>query len=162
MRPIVDDLDRAIVDLLKEDGRMSCAEMSRRLGDVSANTVSNRIRRLVENGIMKVTSVADPWALGYPLTALIDVQTDQANLTELAQAIAALDVVSYVAVVAGGDRDLLVVVHVRDTERLHSFVTTTLRRLPSIIRTETALLLTRSFKDLHDWSIPPEVRLREG
>lgn len=161
MRPIVDDLDRAIVDLLKEDGRMSCAEMARRLGDVSANTVSNRIRRLVENGIMKVTSVADPWALGYPLTALIDVQTDQANLTELAQAIAALDVVSYVAIVAG-DRDLLVVVHVRDTEHLHSFVTTTLRRLPSITRTETALLLTRSFKDLHDWSIPPEVRRGEG
>lgn len=135
---------------------MPCAEMARRLGNVSANTVSNRIRRLVHKGIMKVTSVADPWALGYPLTALIDVQTDQANLTELAQAVAEFDVVSYVAIVAG-DRDLLVVVHVRDAEHLHSFVTSTLRRLPRITRTETALLLTRSFKDLDDWSIPPEV-----
>ncbi len=156
MKPIVDDLDRAIVDLLKEDGRMPCAEMARRLGNVSANTVSNRLRRLVQKGIMKVTSVADPWALGYPLTALIDVQTDQANLTELAQAVAEFEVVSYVAIVAG-DRDLLVVVHVRDAEHLHRFVTSTLRRLPRITRTETALLLTRSFKDLDDWSIPPEV-----
>ena len=140
---------------------MPCAEMARRLGNVSANTISNRIRRLVQKGIMKVTSVADPWALGYPLTALIDVQTDQANLTELAQAVAELDAVSYVAIVAG-DRDLLVVVHVRDAEHLHSFVTSTRRRLPGITRTETALLLTRSFKDLHDWSIPPEVRRGEG
>jgi DNA-binding Lrp family transcriptional regulator len=99
--------------------------------------------------------------LGYPLTALIDVQTDQANPTELAQAVAKLDAVSYVAMVAG-DRDLLVVVHVRDAEHLHRLVTSTLRRLPGITRTETRLLLTRSFKDLHDWSIPTDERRGEG
>ena len=161
MKARVDDLDRAIVDLLKENGRMPCADMARRVGNVSANTISNRIRRMVQKGIMKVTSVADPCALGYPLTALIDVQTDQANPTELAQAVAKLDAVSYVAMVAG-DRDLLVVVHVRDAEHLHRLVTSTLRRLPGITRTETRLLLTRSFKDLHDWSIPTDERRGEG
>ena len=48
----IDHTDRAIIALLNEDGRMSSAEIARRLRDVPSRTVSYRIDSLIERGII--------------------------------------------------------------------------------------------------------------
>ncbi len=73
MRALVDDLDRAILDCLYEDGRMPCAEIARRLGHVSVRTVSNRIRRLTDKGIINIRPVVLPKAIGYNISADVSV-----------------------------------------------------------------------------------------
>ncbi len=55
MEPL-DDLDRRLLALLREDGRTPVAELSRRLG-VARATVTGRIDRLVASGIIVGFSV---------------------------------------------------------------------------------------------------------
>src|SRR5690606_9207714 len=49
--PVLDDTDRRLVALLREDGRMPVSELARRL-DVARATVNSRLDRLVSNGII--------------------------------------------------------------------------------------------------------------
>ena len=65
----VDHTDRAIIALLNEDGRMSSAEIARRLGDVPSRTVSHRIDHLIEREIISVKAIVNPPALGYNVLA---------------------------------------------------------------------------------------------
>ncbi len=155
MRPKVDRSDRAIIDLLMEDGRMPCAEIARSLGDVSARTVRNRIRRLREKGIIKVTAVASPKALGYRIVADISIETEPRRVKEVAEALTRLHKVSYVAIVAG-DRDVTIQANAADIEDLQTLLTDGVQGTPGVQRTKTHLL-TQILMDIYEWRIPAQL-----
>ncbi|MFN2232971.1 MAG: Lrp/AsnC family transcriptional regulator, partial [Anaerolineales bacterium] len=64
-----DEFDWKIITLLNEDGRMPSAEIARKLGNVSARTVTNRINALTENGVISVRAIVDPVKVGYGVMA---------------------------------------------------------------------------------------------
>ena len=69
----MEDLDRSIVGLLLNDGRMSYTDLGRATG-LSTSAVHQRVRRLEERGIIRsYTAVVDHDAVGLPLTAFISV-----------------------------------------------------------------------------------------
>ena len=74
----LDAVDRAIVDLLVEDGRLPSAEIARRIGTVSERAVRYRIERLVRSGVIQIAAIVDPHAVGFGIIAdvLIDVAPD--------------------------------------------------------------------------------------
>lgn len=66
-------LDRQIITHLAEDGRMSFADLGRRVG-LSTSAVHQRVKRLEERGMISgYQAVIDHAAVGLPLTALISV-----------------------------------------------------------------------------------------
>lgn len=134
---------------------MSCIEIARRLGYVSDRTVSTRIQSLIDRGIIKVTSVCNRRELGYSIIADISIEAEPRKVMEVAQALSALDRVSYVAIVAG-DRDVSVQVNAADAEDLEAFITETVQAIPGVQRTRT-YLLTRILKDIQEWTIPPQL-----
>jgi Lrp/AsnC family transcriptional regulator, leucine-responsive regulatory protein len=70
----LDDIDRRIVVELQADGRLTQAELSRRVS-LSAPAVAERVRRLEERGVITgYTAHVDPQALGYALLAYVRVQ----------------------------------------------------------------------------------------
>jgi DNA-binding Lrp family transcriptional regulator len=70
----LDDIDKEILNLLNEDGRMSYRKISRKL-DVSIGTVHNRIEKLMKTGVIKkFVPVIDHDKLGYKLTTVIGVR----------------------------------------------------------------------------------------
>jgi Lrp/AsnC family transcriptional regulator, leucine-responsive regulatory protein len=70
----VEDVDRAIVRLLSEDGRRSFTDLSRETG-LSVSAVHQRVRRLEQRGVIRgYRTVADPVALGLPLTAFVSIK----------------------------------------------------------------------------------------
>jgi Lrp/AsnC family transcriptional regulator for asnA, asnC and gidA len=152
MKADVDDLDRAIVSLLQQDGRMSCAEIARSLGNVSARTVGNRIDRIVRSGLIKIAAVPNRKALGYGITADISIETAPQRVSETAEALAKLERISYVALVAG-DRDVSIQANATDMEDLQNFITNEVQATPYVVRTKT-YLLTRIVKDIYEWEIP--------
>ncbi|HFB39249.1 MAG TPA: Lrp/AsnC family transcriptional regulator [Oceanithermus sp.] len=69
----LDARDRAILDALQEDARLSFAALARRVG-MSPPAVAERVRRLEAEGVIRGYGVRlDLEALGYPVTALVAV-----------------------------------------------------------------------------------------
>ena len=69
----MEDLDRSIVGLLLNEGRMSYTDLGRATG-LSTSAVHQRVRRLEERGIIRsYRAVVDHDAVGLPLTAFISV-----------------------------------------------------------------------------------------
>ena len=71
----LDAIDRQIVSLLIEDGRTSSAEITRRIGHVSERAVRYRIERLIRTGVIRVSAIVMPQAVGFPVIGdvLVDV-----------------------------------------------------------------------------------------
>ena len=63
----LDAIDRQVVSLLIEDGRISSAEITRRIGHVSERAVRYRIERLIRTGVIRVGAVVMPQAVGFPV-----------------------------------------------------------------------------------------------
>jgi Lrp/AsnC family leucine-responsive transcriptional regulator len=69
----MDALDRRIVDELWHDGRLTMAELGRRVS-LSAPAVAERVQRLEREGVITGYHAAvDPKAVGYPLAAVVRV-----------------------------------------------------------------------------------------
>lgn len=69
----LDDLDRAILRLLAEDGRRSYADLARETG-LSTSAAHQRVRRLEQRGVVTGYAASiDPVAAGRPLTALVSI-----------------------------------------------------------------------------------------
>lgn len=149
----VDNTDLAIIDLLMDAGRMPATGIALRLGTVSSKTVSRRMGRLLEKGVIALTAVADHRALGYQVIADIGIEAQPGKAGELWRALAEIDQVNYVALVAG-DQDVWIQVRAADMEELQEFILSRLHSLPAVRRTRTTLLFTSALKDADSWRIP--------
>ena len=149
-----DRIDWEIIALLNEDGRMPSAEIARRLGNVSARTVTNRIEALTKKGIINVRAIVDPKMVGYGVMADVFIEVEPGRVREVADHVAEIPQVSYVAC-ATGESDVSVSVRVRSIEELFEFITDELGVIPGVRRTQSYLLPLK-IKDLDTW-LPPDV-----
>jgi len=131
----LDAVDRQIVGALREDGRMSFAQIAKRLG-VSAGMVRQRYMQMVADGVLHVVPVTNVTLLGYNMLAMIGIEVDGNRMIEIAHEIAAFDEVIYL-VICTGTYDLLVEVRCRDTDHLLKFLTERLRSVKGVRSTET-------------------------
>ncbi|BCJ29396.1 Lrp/AsnC family transcriptional regulator [Actinocatenispora sera] len=77
----LDRIDRDILTLLQTDGRLTGAEVGRRVG-LSQPAASARIQRLEKNGVITgYRAVVDPAALGLNIHAVVRLRTTHAQLS---------------------------------------------------------------------------------
>ena len=156
----LDAIDRQIVVLLSEDGRISSAEMTRRIGHVSERAVRYRIERLVRAGVVKVTAIVNPQAVGYRVTGDVIIEVAPGMLQAVAEQLCSLDNISYVAG-SVGDGDLSAQVYARDTEDLLRFVDEVIGKVRGVSRTRTVVVPWK-LKDIYQWRIPETVGEKGG
>ncbi|ONH32862.1 Lrp/AsnC family transcriptional regulator [Pseudofrankia asymbiotica] len=71
---MLEDLDRQIVRLLCDDGRMSYTDLAKETG-LSVSAVHQRVRRLEQRGVItSYTARVDAALVGLPLTAFISIK----------------------------------------------------------------------------------------
>ena len=145
----LDDIDRAIIILLNEDGRMSSAEIARRLGEIPSRTVSHRVDSLIERGIISIKAILNPEALGYDVLADVYLEVEPGRVREVANIVAKFPQVSYLAC-ATGENDVSLSIRVRNNQELFNFVTEQLSSIPGVRRTQTHLLPVK-LKDMDNW-----------
>jgi Lrp/AsnC family transcriptional regulator, leucine-responsive regulatory protein len=150
---MLDDTDRQIVALLLEDGRISSAAITRRLGGrVSERSVRYRIDRLRTHAVIQCGAVVNPQAVGYPVMGDVFIEVAAGKLRHVAGLLAGLENVSYVAASAG-DGDLSIQVYAHDNQELLRFVDEVVGRLEGVTRTRTVVVPWK-LKDVHEWQIP--------
>jgi Lrp/AsnC family transcriptional regulator, regulator for asnA, asnC and gidA len=148
-RPALDDVSKAIIEQLQQDGRRSYAAIGKVVG-LSEAAVRQRVQRLVENGVMQVVAVTDPLELGFSRQAMIGVRAT-GDLEIVADAMVAMEEVDYVVVVAGSF-DLLVEVVAESDEHLLTIVSRRIRAIPQVLSTETFVYL-KLRKQTYSWGV---------
>ncbi len=135
----LDDIDRAIIESMRKDGRVAFAQIAEQLG-VSPGMIRLRYNRLVELGYLKVVAVTNPLMMGKRTMAMIGVRTDGRKILEVANQLTAFDEVVYVVVVSGR-YDLMIEVFCRDHEDLLNFLTEKLAKVDGVRETESFMHL---------------------
>ena len=131
----MDDLDIRIIQLLQVDGRASNARIARDVG-VSEGTVRRRLRRLVQDEIIRVVAVPDPEKMGYNTVALVGIQADPDKIDDVAVALSKFSETQYVALTTGSF-DIFMWVALPTSEELGNFLRRKVGITPGIRRTET-------------------------
>lgn len=144
----LDSLDRQLLKLLQQDGRMPYTEMARRL-DVAEATVRKRVSRLLEEGVVHVVGIVDPQYLGRSVTAIVGVRTEGRDVEEVVAEVRRWDEVRYAAACAG-TYDFILEVVVGSNEELYDFLTRRLRATPGVVGSDTSLVM-KTVKRRHEW-----------
>jgi Lrp/AsnC family leucine-responsive transcriptional regulator len=81
--PRIDDIDRKILGELTRDGRVSIAELGRRVNP-SSPAVAERVQRLERAGVITgYRAELDPRTLGYQLTAIVRIKPAPGQLPRI-------------------------------------------------------------------------------
>jgi Lrp/AsnC family transcriptional regulator for asnA, asnC and gidA len=147
--PDLDDVSKAIIEQLQEDGRRPYATIGRAVG-LSEAAVRQRVQRLLDAGVMQIVAVTDPLQLGFPRQAMVGVRSS-ADLETTADVLAEIAEVDY-AVITAGSFDLLVEVVARNDDHLME-VLKKIRAVPGVTITETFMYL-KLRKQTYSWGTP--------
>lgn len=139
-RPL-DPIDRRILALLRENAKLTFAQMGSDVG-LSSTAVKRRVDRLQRDGVIAGYGARiDPRALGAGIEALIEIYcSDRTAPADVGRSLAGLDqIVS--AFTVSGEADAVVRVRVESIASLENFVER-LRRDRNIVRTKTLIVLS--------------------
>ncbi|QJQ31321.1 Lrp/AsnC family transcriptional regulator [Sphingomonas lacunae] len=98
--PVLDDLDRQLIEILARDARVSNRKIAVDLG-VTEGTVRGRIKRLQQDRLISFTAITDFGLADDSRLAFIGVQADVDNVREIARQIGELPTVNAVMVIMG-------------------------------------------------------------
>jgi Lrp/AsnC family transcriptional regulator for asnA, asnC and gidA len=134
-RIAIDDVSRGIIEQLQADGRRSYAAIGAAVG-LSEAAVRQRVQKLVDAGVMQIVAVTDPVQIGFARQAMIAISVS-GSVEAVADELAKID-------------DLMAEVVVADDSHLLDLVSSRIRAISGVVRTETFLYL-KLVKQTYNW-----------
>jgi Lrp/AsnC family transcriptional regulator, leucine-responsive regulatory protein len=140
----LDRIDRHILQLMQENGRITNLELAEQVG-LSPTPCSRRVKRLEESGLIRGhVTLLDQQALGLSLTALVGIAMDRHTpdrFESFEAAIAKMPEVIECSIVTGQTADFLLKVVVRDMQHYEKFLLGNLTRLSGVTGVHTSFVL---------------------
>jgi len=143
----LDEVSKAIIEQLQQDGRRSYASIAAAVG-LSEAAVRQRVQRLTDSGVMQIVAVTDPMQVGFSRSAMIGVKID-GDIEIVADKMAAMTEVDYLVITAGS-YDVLAEVVCEDDEHLLEVINRRIRAIPGVRETETFVYLKLQ-KQIYTW-----------
>lgn len=138
-RPL-DDVDRRMLCVLVDEGRISVNELAARVG-VSRATAYARYDRLVADGVIsRFRADVDPHAIGLDVAALILLHVEQGSWPSARDKVSRLPGVEYVAMTSS-EFDFVLLVRAPDIAALRDVVLYRLQSMPEVRSTQTIFIL---------------------
>lgn len=135
----LDEFDRAILRVLGDDGRISIADLGRRIG-LSKSPTQTRLRRLEAAGIITgYRALIDPIQLGLDHVAFVEVRlhdTREKALTEFNAAVARIGEIEQVHLIAG-NFDYLMKIRTGSMTAYRAVLAEKISTLPHVASTST-------------------------
>ena len=145
----LDDVSKAIIEQLQQDGRRAYAAIGKVVG-LSEAAVRQRVQRLLEQGAMQIVAVTDPLELGFHRQAMVGIKAE-GELESIADQLADMDEIDYVVITAGSF-DLLAEVVCESDEHLLEILSGRIRAIPGVKGTESFVYL-RLRKQTYSWGV---------
>jgi Lrp/AsnC family transcriptional regulator for asnA, asnC and gidA len=143
----LDDVSKAIIEQLQNDGRRSYAEIGKAVG-LSEAAVRQRVQKLTDAGVMQVVAVTDPMQLGFYRQAMIGLRVS-GDTTIVANELGKLAAVDYVVLTAGSF-DILAEIVCENDDDLIELLNKKIRAIPGVQSTETFVYLKLE-KQFYNW-----------
>jgi DNA-binding Lrp family transcriptional regulator len=136
----LDDTDRALVELLRGDGRASVRALADEL-HISRATAYARLDRLQREGVITgYAARVDPERYGYGISAYVYLKISQHSWKAVRRRVQQIDEVWHAALVSG-ENDLVLLIRTRDAGSLRDLVLNELQAMPDVVSTQTVLIL---------------------
>ncbi len=155
----IDQLDRKILRLLKDDGRRPNAEIARAVG-VSVPTVRRRLERLQESGVLRIIGLLNPVATGFPVDVFLALTIRDGFALSVGRRLAAMNCVAFVGHTTGRF-DMLVEAFFSNLDALFDFCAEALDSSGGVISAETYFILGVD-KFNYMWDLPDESDVPPG
>lgn len=142
-KPDLDTFDRKILSILSEDGRLSIADLARRIG-LSKSPTQARLRRLEADGIITgYRAMIDPIRLGLDHVAFVEVRlsdTREAALSAFNAAVAQVGEIEQVHMIAS-NFDYLLKIRTQSMSDYRTVLAEKISTLPHIASTSTFMAM---------------------
>jgi Lrp/AsnC family transcriptional regulator for asnA, asnC and gidA len=148
--PILDDVNKHIIDQLQQDGRMSYAALAKKIG-LSEAAARQRVQRMLDAGMMQIVAVTDPLTLGFHRQVMIGMKVE-GDMRAVAEKVAQIPEVDYV-VICAGSYDILAELVCTDDEHLLGLLNEKIRTIDGVASTETYVYLKLA-KQTYAWGTP--------
>jgi Lrp/AsnC family transcriptional regulator for asnA, asnC and gidA len=146
-KPPLDQVSKAIIYALQQDGRRSYSAIAEALG-LSEGAVRQRVQRMMSAGVMQIVAVTDPTELGFGREAMIGICCSGDSMS-VAERLTLIDAIDYVVLTAGRF-DIVIEVVCEDDEHLLDILNTQIRSLPGVYLAETLVYL-KTLKQQYNW-----------
>ena len=143
----LDDVSKAIIEQLQQDGRRPYATIGKAVG-LSEAAVRQRVQRLQESGVMQIVAVTDPLQVGFSRSAMIGIRVE-GDVEAVADRLEVMPEVDYL-VVCAGNFDILAEVVAEDDDHLLEVINRRIRSIPQVRSTETFVYL-KLRKQIYTW-----------
>jgi len=142
----IDELDRSILAILQEEGRVTNVELASRVG-LTAPPCLRRMRALEESGVIKgYHAELDPGALGYSIMvfALVSLRSQaEDDLRAFEAHVASLPEVRECHML-NGEIDFILKIVAHDLQSFQAFLTSKLTPAPNVASVKTSLTIRTS------------------
>ena len=149
MEIALDRIDKHILKLMQENGRISNLELADQVG-LSPTPCSRRVKRLEDSGLIAGhVTLLDPQALGLNLTAIIGISMDRHTpdrFESFEKAISTMPEVIECSIVTGQTADFLLKVVVKDMQHYEKFLLGNLTRLDGVTGVHSSFVLRHLVK----------------
>jgi Lrp/AsnC family transcriptional regulator, regulator for asnA, asnC and gidA len=149
----LDELDRKIIDILAEDGRISNRRIAAQLG-VTEGTIRGRIKRLEDDDCIRLTAVTNISGAGWPRVALIGVHAAHSELKTLCRELAAMPEVGCV-ILCLGRFDILAIGLFKTLEHVAEVANNRILSLAGVRHVETSIAVKTIKYDYRAAKITP-------
>jgi Lrp/AsnC family transcriptional regulator, regulator for asnA, asnC and gidA len=134
----LDDLDMKIIERLNLDARVSNREIAREMG-LTEGTIRVRLKRLLDNRVIRVAAVTNADRLVNPFLAYLWIEADTAgDIQALAERLTVLPEIGFVSTMLGR-ADVLAMTLVEDGNQLTDFLHQTIDKIPGVRRVRYSL-----------------------
>ncbi len=138
----MDDKDRKIIEILRENARTPYTEIAKQLG-VTEATIRKRISELEKIGVIKKYTVElDPKKMGYKSVTILGLDAEPKYLLEVAKKLAEMEEVQWVAT-STGDHMIMCEVWARDGEELLELLTKKIGKIRGVKDLCPAIIMER-------------------
>ena len=137
--PQFDKLDKDIINLLSEDARLSNRHLASQL-NCTEGTIRARIKRLERDNLMRITAVTNLKHLDKPLLGYVDIKAEPSSIREVAEKIAAMDIIGAV-IIQLGKFDVLAIGLFETLEQFHHVASNEILSLPEVHLIETSVVV---------------------